>query len=309
MRFQKLDLNLLVLLDVLLTHENASRAAVHLNLTQPAVSNALARLRAHFGDDLFVPSGRRMVPTPLAEQLREPIQRFLKLSEEIAQIRRDFDPETTEQIFTIVCSDFISMVVLTRLVRRLVTCGGKISIRHVPISDRVIERFSKGEFDMLIAPDYINLPTFPRAPLLSEEFVPIVWAENPLGPDISMEEFLAAPHVFSHFGDRSHPSRVEEFLAGQGCVPEGRVILENFALVADFVVGTPYLATVHKRYAIEKAQQLPLKVLRPTFPLPTIHEFISWSPRLDRDPALAWLRECLTEVVADTPAARPGTGS
>ena len=99
MRLQRLDLNLLVLFNSLLNHENVSRAASELNLTQPAVSNALARLRQHFEDDLFVMTGRRMAPTPLADSLREPISNFLELSKSIARSRRGFDPATSEQTF------------------------------------------------------------------------------------------------------------------------------------------------------------------------------------------------------------------
>ena len=95
MRFHGLDLNLLVALDALLTHQNVTRAAEQLNLSQSALSGALARLREHFDDELVVPIGRRMEPTPLARTLAEPLHEILLKTKSLVTATPTFDPQTS----------------------------------------------------------------------------------------------------------------------------------------------------------------------------------------------------------------------
>jgi LysR family transcriptional regulator, nod-box dependent transcriptional activator len=302
MRLQRLDLNLLVLFNSLLNHENVSRAASELNLTQPAVSNALARLRQHFEDDLFVMTGRRMAPTPLADSLREPISNFLELSKSIARSRRGFDPATSEQTFSIVSSDYIAVTLLTRLARRLSGIAPNVTIRHVPICDEALELVYQGTHDLLIAPASVIAQPLQSTPLFEETFVPIASADNEaVGPELSLEQYLGARHVVAQFGHRSRPTVIEQFLASNGYDLRNCVIVESFLMFADFVAGTPLLATAQKRYALEKQKQMPIKILAPTFDLPSIHEHLFWSLHLDTDPASRWLRgeivSCINMIV------------
>ncbi len=294
MRFQKLDLNLIVLLEALLNTESVSRAGVQLNLTQPSVSNALARLRKHFDDELFVLVGRKMIPTALARSLREPVAQFLQLSRTIAQARKVFDPETAEREFSIVASDFVAGILLTKLCRKLLRVAPSISIQHVPITDRSIEKFQRGEHDVLIAPETVERNTVNRLFLFEEQLVPIAWASNDeVGPTITMEEFLNSPQVFARFGSVTQPSAVEEFLVAHGYHQTRRIQCESFLLLPEFVVGTPYLAAIHSRYAQEKELQLQIKILEPSFQLPIIREHIFWLPHLDGEPAAVWLRSVI----------------
>lgn len=292
MRLQKLDLNLLVLFNVLLTHENVSRAASELNLTQPAVSNALARLRQHFEDDLFVMTGRRMAPTPLADSLRGPITSFLELSKTIARSRRVFTPATSEQTFSIVCSDYIAATLLTRLTRRLCATAPNVTLRHIPICDNTLDQMYQGEHDLLIVPSYVVTAPLISTPLFEETFVPIASADNDnFDTELSLEQYLSGRHVVAQFGHRSRPTVIEQFLTSHGYDLKNCVIIESFLLFADFVAGTPLLATAQKRYALEKQNQLPIKILNPTFELPSIHEHLFWCQHDDGDPASRWLRE------------------
>lgn len=302
MRLQRLDLNLLVLFNSLLNHENVSRAASELNLTQPAVSNALARLRQHFEDDLFVMTGRRMAPTPLADSLREPISNFLELSKSIARSRRGFEPATSEQTFSIVCSDYIAAMLLTRLCRRLCGSAPNVTIRHIPICDDALELVYQGTHDLLIAPASVIAQPLQCAPLFEETFVPIASADNDaVGPELSLEQYLRARHVVAQFGHRSRPTVIEQFLASNGYDLKNSVIVESFLMLADFVAGTPLLATAQKRYALEKQKQIPIKILAPAFELPSIYEHLFWSQHLDADPASRWLRDeivsCINMIV------------
>src|SRR5690349_20578453 len=102
MRFRRLDLNLLVALDALLTEQNVTRAGERVFLSQPAMSAALARLRTHFKDELIRPVGRKTVLTPLAESLRRPVREVLNLSGAILDSSLDFDPQTSDRWFSLV---------------------------------------------------------------------------------------------------------------------------------------------------------------------------------------------------------------
>ena len=119
MRYHKLDLNLLVVLDKLLSLGNVSQTAQMLHMTQPAISMSLARLRAHFEDELLVQVGRKMVPTPFAESLRDKVREALSELEQIAMNRSGFDPATVSRTFSIVASDYVYQVFLTGALRGL----------------------------------------------------------------------------------------------------------------------------------------------------------------------------------------------
>src|SRR5262245_4933192 len=112
MRFNRLDLNLLVALDALLAEQNITRAAERLHLSQSAVSGALARLREHFQDELLVQVGRRMTRTPLAESLAQPVREILAQVQATVERRPGFDPSTSDRQFSIMVSDYVTTVLM-----------------------------------------------------------------------------------------------------------------------------------------------------------------------------------------------------
>ncbi|MCQ4159480.1 LysR family transcriptional regulator [Roseomonas sp. GC11] len=300
MRLHRLDLNLLIVLDAILENGSVSRTAEQLFLSQPAVSNALGRLRQHFGDELFVMVGRRLVPTPMASHLREPVRQFLALSREIAATRPHFDPATAERRFTFVCSDYIASLVLTRLVRELARRAPGMEVHHFSITSEALAKCAAGEFDFLIAPDHIGAanPRFQR--LFTEEFVIIACAGNTaLPPRITLEDFLQQRLVNARFGNFSRLSTAEEFLAQHGYRAQNRVLCSGFTLAAEMVIGTPYLALVHRRHALDRIRHLPLRIIEPDFRIPPIHENLYWRAPLDKEPSAVWLRDLIEEVAAE----------
>jgi DNA-binding transcriptional LysR family regulator len=119
MRFHRLDLNLLVALDALLTERSVTKAGERLYLSQSAMSGALAKLREHFEDELIVQVGRKMVLTPLAESLQRRVRDVLKMAQSLLGSRPTFDPRTSERRFSIVSSDVVMSVLMDCVVRRL----------------------------------------------------------------------------------------------------------------------------------------------------------------------------------------------
>ena len=299
MRYQRLDLNLLALFEELLRNGNVSKAAINLNMTQPAVSNALSRLRQHFDDPLFVLIGRRMMPTPFALSLVKPIEDCLVLSKYIAEARAQFDPTTSDRRFTLLASDYVALTFLTRLTRRLAELAPHIGLHHMPIADDRISAFDKGDIDLMIAPDYIFPENGTGELLFEDRFVVIADQDNDVfGTRMSLEEYLSASHVVVKFGARSLPSKVEVFMAGEGLAARTQIVAESFFLLADFVNGSSYIATVPRRYARVRRAQLPIRLIQPDFELPTLRENLYTPAHLATDPGVIWLKTLIRSEAA-----------
>ena len=114
MHLDGLDLNLLVVLDALLSEKSVTRTGERIHLSQSATSGALSRLREYFKDDLLVPVGRKMVLTPLAEELAQPLRELLQQAEVVIRRKPAFSPESSERRFRIVMSDYIAIVIMAR---------------------------------------------------------------------------------------------------------------------------------------------------------------------------------------------------
>ena len=163
MRFHHLDLNLLVALDALLTEANVSRAARQCALSQSAMSGVLARLRAHFEDDLLVQVGRKMVLTTLARSLAAPVRDLLLQAQSVAVTRATFDPSSSARQFVMMASDYVATVILADLNRALAKTAPGISVMLRPLGDpRMRGDFDDGKVDFVILPDEFLSPFHPR---------------------------------------------------------------------------------------------------------------------------------------------------
>ena len=141
------DLNLLVALDALLTERNVTQAGVRLNLSQSSMSGALSRLRSYFQDELLVPGGRRMVLTPLAETLVEPVRDLLLQTRQTLATKPRFDPATATRHISIAVSDYTIEILLSDVLRRARVLAPFITFRLQPIGNRASEALDAGELD------------------------------------------------------------------------------------------------------------------------------------------------------------------
>ncbi len=294
MRFHRLDLNLLVILDHLLQGRSVSQTAELVRLTQPAISNSLSKLRAHFEDDLFVQVGRRLEPTPFAKTLADPVKAALEEVERIIIARSDFDPATVERDFTIVCSDYVYTAFLTRVTRKLATLAPKVNILVMLNSEMTSPLLNEGQVDFLITPQGLTFPLHPSVPLFSDDFSCIVWSGNTeVGDTIDREEYLSMRHVSVTLGPRN-PRHIEQKSLDMLGI-ERRIVIfaPTFNAVADTIVGTPYIATVHSRTARLFADRLPLRVLKAPVPIATFTECLQWHRNKDTDAGTLWFKEFL----------------
>jgi len=294
-----LDLNLLVALDALFAEKSVSRAGERLHLSQSATSGALARLREVFQDQLLVPVGRKMVMTPVAEALVNPVRDFLLQAEAILNNNPVFDPASSTRKFRLLMSDYVETVLMTEALPRMEQFAPGIRFEFVSNFEGGFEALDRGEIDLSIAPSLRLTSEHPSEPLFEDEFVCVIWSGNSrVKSAISLDEYLAMGHIVVRFGQRQELTTFDEwFMERLGHERRIEVVTTAFNLVPQLLVGTYRIATLHRRLALFYQRYLPLKIMKPPFEIATLQESMQWHKSRDRDPGTVWLRSLLKSVV------------
>lgn len=304
MRFERLDLNLLVALDALIEERSVSLAARRIFLSQPAVSGALNRLREYFGDDLLVPVGRQMVLTPKAEELRNPVREALMMIRTRITTPAEFDPRTAERQFTIVASDWVYAVLLCPFFAEAEKMAPKITFDVLGNSRRSQEMMDRGEADALISVEGYLSKEQPQRTLFTAEHAVISWSEGRYRSSLSEEEFLGAGHVVVLFGADRHPAITEMIFSQRGIPRKIELRVSGFSALPLAVVGTDRVATMYRRHAEYFAQFLPLTIHPSPIELPDVTEMVQWHKSRASDPGIKWLIERLAihaqNIASDT---------
>lgn len=303
MRFNRLDLNLLVYLDALIVEKSVTRAAERVFLGQSAMSSALGRLREHFQDQLLVQVGRSMVLTPLAEGLAKPVRNILLQAHAVSAARPGFEPASSEQQLNMVLSDYVASVFLPALVHRIAAEAPKMRFDFRTLGLRYQDEFEAGEVDMLLVPRILLASGHPSEDLFEDSFSCVVWSGNKrIGSTLSEPAYLAAGHVGIEWGAGRMRSIDEDALRLADRLRRIEIIVPFFSLAAPLVVGTQRIATVQTRLAHLMARSWPIRVLPCPIELPHIVESIQWHKYADLDPAVAWFRGVLRSVAGEMPA-------
>jgi LysR family nod box-dependent transcriptional activator len=299
MRFKRLDLNLVVVLDALLAERSVTKAGQRLHASQTTISDALARLRQYFNDDLLVQVGRKMVPTPLGESLVMPARSMLLQAEAMLNTKPSFDPGAAVRTFTLMMSDYVNTVLMTRVIPVLSKVAPQITIEIVPHSPVPWESLARGEVDFLVMPmDYLP-GDHPKQLLFEDDFCCIVCKDNELlGDTISQEEFMSMGHVVTRFGHNRTPAIDEWFFKRFGNTRRVEMVTSGFNAVPQAVIGTNRVATIQRTLARYYETMLPIRILKHNFELPSVSEGVQWNRFADTDPAMAWIRQVLADASA-----------
>src|SRR3954465_13398016 len=191
MRFEGLDLNLLVALDAILEERSVIGASRRLHLSQPAMSAAIGRLRQYFNDEIFTISKRKLVPTPLAQSLEKPTRDILLRVRTNLISPPKFDPASSERRFRLVVSDYASIVLMHAVMKRVYRLAPRVCLEILPFSDRVDEQLQRGAGDLVVTPDCSLIAGHPSQHLFSDEFCCVVWTGNrKVGRSISLGRYL-----------------------------------------------------------------------------------------------------------------------
>jgi LysR family nod box-dependent transcriptional activator len=300
MRYRALDTNLLVMLDILLDTGSVTRTAEILFLSQPAVSSALARLREHFGDELIVQVGRRNIPTPLAERLREPLKDLLGRTDALIAMRAGFDPTQDARRFSLVGSDYVSAVLGQSILREIAASGPRVRVQLDTIRLESFDRFERGEIDMVIVPNQIAFANHPTLPLFEEKFVCAVWEGNTsIGERITLEQYLSARHVVRSSENGSRQTILDEWFLRQSALHRDIAIkVPSFSEILQVLVDTQLVATIQSRLGRLMAQTLPIRMVKPPVDFPVLQMVMQWHRHQDIDEGSRWFRSKVCEIAS-----------
>ncbi len=300
MRFNKLDMNLLVVLDALLVTQSVGKAAERLFLSQPATSLALGRLRDYFKDELLVPVGKTMVLTPLAEELAGPVREVLVQVQTISRARPSFDPRATQRRFTIESSDYVIAVLLSEVIRRAAERAPLMQFDVRSLSPQTPQNLIGGECELLIAPDFAKVADHPCEQLFEDSFSCLVCKEHPVWDEgLSLEAYFEAGHVGVEWGGGRRLTFDTRIMGAAVRERRQDVIAPNFMLVPEFLIGTARIATLPTRLTELIARRFPVRVLPCPVAIPHFVELLQWHKYKDRDPAIGWLRALIREVAVE----------
>jgi DNA-binding transcriptional LysR family regulator len=322
--FRTLDLNLLRVFDEVMSERNLTRAAANLSMTQPAVSNALRRLRDALHDELLVRSGYGVQPTPRAIELWPAVRAALEGLRAAVQPGAGFEPERSREAFVLAMADATAALLMPPLVRRLEAEAPGVSLRVRPLltrDPRVL--LAGGELDAAIGhfpaavaaigmaaiqegtPDPIE---FQR--LYDGEYVCVMRAGHPLArAPLDLDRYCSARHLLVSFSGRPF-GFVDEALAALGRRRRVVLTVNQFFTAGQVVAETDLLTVLPHRFVPSTgiASQLVTRTL--PMELPIVHVDVLWHRRHDLRPAHAWLRRAIADAARDAfaPAGTPGAG-
>ncbi|CAN7761191.1 MULTISPECIES: LysR family transcriptional regulator [unclassified Mesorhizobium] len=296
MRFKGLDLNLLVVLDALLTARNLTAAASSINLSQPAMSAAVARLRDYFNDELFTMSGRERVLTPRAETLA-PAVRGALLHIQCSIISWDpFNPAQSDRRFRIILSDFATLVFFEKVVERVAREAPAVSFELRPLDHDPDELLRRGDVDFVILPEFFMSSAHPRAALFDETFVCVGCPTNKQLPrQLTFERYVSMKHIAFRVGGAQMPSIEEQFLLEHGLKRRVEIVVQAFSMIPPMVSGTARIATMPFRLVQHFKKTFPLRIIELPRPLPTFTEAVQWPTLHNSDPASIWMRQIMLQ--------------
>lgn len=292
------DLNLLRPLLVLLEERNVSRAAERLNLSQPATSAALARLRRHYNDDLLVRVGRTMQLTPFARDLLPAVAHASLELKPVIDRKESFDPAQSERRFVIGATDYLTAIVAGPLLRTFSEEAPHASVDFVPqpVRDGTLSPYS--QLDLIVGPVGFNLPGRSQT-LFTDDFVLIADPHNPAlaDPEPTIAQLSGLPHAIAYLNDPDQDN-VQNLLRRAGIDHVVGARLFGLASLPLLVAGTTMVALVPRMLAAKASRTLSLAI----FELPegtdiSMTEAMFWHPRDDEDPTITWLRGALSRTV------------
>jgi len=294
------DLNLLRVLDAVLRERSVTGAASRLGLTQPAVSNALARLRRTLDDPLFVRTPRGMDPTPFAQALAEPVHRALGLVEVALTQRAGFDPAGSNRGFRFYMSDIGEIFFLPPLIERVrkTAPGVRIETVALPLAE-IPAALATGELDIAVG----FLPALPppvrSRRLFRDPYVCMMRVDHPrIGATLTRREFVAASHVLVSSMGSGHRV-IEEALERHGIARRIALRVPHFTVLPTVLERTDLLLTIPLRIARELEKRGRLKALRLPVPIPAADIGLHWHERVEREPGSVWLREMMIGLFAE----------
>ena len=310
MNIAKVDLNLLVYLDVLLREGSVTKAANQLSITQPAMSNGLRRLRDLFKDPLLVRTSDGMTPTDRALELQPLIRNVLAAAEIAVLPKTVFDAAASDRIFRIMASDYTEVTLLPQLLTRLRKEAPNIRLDIMTPSDVSFHDVERGKVDLVIN-RFDTLPqSFHQVHLWDDSFSCVMSAANPVIKNWNLDSYLSHKHVWvSKTGmgvgvgmssdDVQRLGWVDEALGKLDAKREITVFTRHYQAALLLGEQEDLIVTIPTIAARTMSNNPKVVILDPPFEIPRMRLKMVWSPLLQRDPGHKWLRQMIKDVSAE----------
>lgn len=300
MQLRDIDLNLLVVFNQLLSDRRVSTAAETLGVTQPAVSNALKRLRVLLKDELFLRTSRGMEPTPFALQLAEPVAYALGTIHSALNQQSSFDPATSTRTFALAVTDIGEIYFLPALLEVVTRTAPQLrisTVRNTAVSLK--EDMEAGRVDLAIGLIPQLQAGFFQRRLFKQRYVCMFRREHPAaGEPMTLDLFQSLEHVVVISAGTGH-GEVDTLLDRAGIRRHVRAVVPHFIAVGHILQSTDLVATVPERFAMRCTQPFGLVYVPHPAPLPEIAIKLFWHAKYHRDPANRWLRQLLFDRFSD----------
>jgi DNA-binding transcriptional LysR family regulator len=298
MHISRVDLNLFTVFDAIYTEGSVTRASQKLNLTQPAISHALGRLRQIFNDPLFVRQGHAMVSTPLARNIIEPIRRALRGLEVTLNGLDSFDPGTTAKRFNIALRDVLEATVLPPLMQRVRQRAPLVDIAASQVERRELEgELAAGTLDGAIDV-LLPLPSeIMHTRIYQDSTVVVARKGHPaIDGGLDIDTYLKQDHILA--SSRRRGPGLEDFeLSRFGLERRVRLRCQHYFAACRVVSQTDMILTMPGRYASIANRQFGNQVLPFPLEVPAFDVFLYWHANVDNDPANRWFREQVMESI------------
>jgi len=291
-----MDLNLLVVFDALAAERHVTRAASRIGITQPAMSNALRRLRILFGDDLFLRGPGGMEPTARALELADGVRQTLRLAERLLSTDIDFNPATTIRAFTGRVSDLVGCLILPGIASKLRECAPSLTLQilHM-VPERAIKALETNQLDFAISmklahPEYIRAEA-----LMPDRMCVAIGATNPLARSrLTLKRFLAASHLRVAMSPTDRRF-VDDWLATRGLRRNVVMTVPHWMLIPPMLKDGELVAVVSRRFA-ELFEGDGIVIRELPFESPSFDWTLYWHRRDDHGAAHRWMRGLVHEV-------------
>jgi DNA-binding transcriptional LysR family regulator len=291
MHLSRVDLNLFVVFDAVYTEGGITAASKRLNLTQPAISHALGRLRELFGDPLFMRQGRAMVPTPLARKMIDPVRQSLHGLETTLKRSGRFDATTARKHFTVGMRDVRELNVLPALLRDMMRAAPHVDISVVRAERKQLEAdLAAGRLDAAVD-IRLALSDEVRCQLVdTDRLVVVARARHPVvKAGLDLETYLAQEHIL--VSSRRRGFGFEDYeLSRHGLQRRIRLRCQHYFAAWRVVSETDLILTMAERYARIVNRLFRNRVLPFPLEVPDYDGYLYWHANADADPANQWLR-------------------
>jgi DNA-binding transcriptional LysR family regulator len=300
MHISKVDLNLFIVFEAIYAEGSITRASLKMNLTQPAISHALNRLRQLFDDPLFERQGHVMVPTPLARSIIDPVRQSLRGFEVTLNGAERFDAATSGRSFSLALRDVLEASVLPPLMARMAQDAPTVGLNTLQVGRRELEsELAAGTLDAAID---VMLPLsneIRRTLLAADQTVVLVRRGHPLvqdGQGMDLDGYLALEHIQT--SSRRRGPGLEDFeLSRLGLQRRVRLRCQHYFAACRVVSQTDLALTMPERLARVVNQQFGNQILPFPLQMPSLDIYLYWHANIDTDPAGQWLREQIIEAM------------